>query len=433
MSAGGLGTRRHPRSPAGHGAIQFGAMRDPAFEELKRHIGFDEQDAANLRALAVTAEPLLEPILERFYRDILQHPGAQAILDEGAAQVTRLREKLAEWLRGLFCGSYDQAYWAGRTEIGRTHVRVGLPQHYVFVAMQLVWEEMERGIRQAGLADATAKLVSLHKLLVLELGLMLENYKAGYSEHIRQAEREAMQERLTEAEHLAQIGQLAASLAHEIKNPLAGISGAIQIIRDAMKPDEPHRHILDEVLRQVSRLDGTVKDLLVYARPKPPRFRKCNLDQLLARALQALREQPEIQRVRLEYVNSQRLPTIEADDNQLEQLLTNLLLNAAQASAKDGLVRLLGTPTPDGVRLVVEDHGHGMDQEVCRRATEPFFTTKAKGTGLGLPICRKIVETHGGRIAIRSAVGQGTVVSVDLPRQPPDARGGADDDPRADR
>ena len=93
---------------------------------------------------------------------------------------------------------------------------------------------------------------------------------------------------------------------------------------------------------------------------------------------------------------------------------------AAQASPRDGLVRLVTTVQPDGVRLTVEDRGFGMDEEVRRRAVEPFFTTKAKGTGLGLPICSKIVETHGGRLTIRSAPGKGTEVTVDLPRQPPD-------------
>jgi len=223
-------------------------------------------------------------------------------------------------------------------------------------------------------------------------------------------------------EHLAQIGHLAASLAHEIKNPLAGISGAIQVIRDAMKPTEPHRPILDEILRQIGRLDNTVKDLLVFARPKPPRFRKCNVQDVISGALPVWRQQPEIQRVRFEYVNSRALPTIAADENQIEQLLTNLLLNAAQASKAGGLVRLTAAPQPDGIRLSIEDRGHGMDQEVRRRAVEPFFTTKA-AHGLGLSICKKIVETHGGALAIKSVVGEGTEVIVDLPRRQPSMEG----------
>ncbi|MFH1746202.1 MAG: ATP-binding protein [Planctomycetota bacterium] len=392
-------------------------MADVNHEALKRGIGFDEQDATNLRALGTHIEPIRNELIDRFIQQILEQPAAKAALSGEPEQVTRLRHALSQWLRTLFEGRYDATYWQSRQHIGHTHVRAGIPQHTVFVAMQMLWDGLERDIRSLGLPNATARLGSLHKLLMLELSVIMASYTDSYAEYVRQTEREAVEERLTEAKHLAQIGQLAASLAHEIKNPLAGISGAIEVIRDSMKPDAQHRPILDEVLRQISRLDGTVKDLLVYARPKPPSFRKCDLEEIVARTLTVLREEPELQRVSLKHVNSHMLPTIEADENQIEQLLTNLLLNAAQASPDDGLVRLTTATQPDGVRVIVEDRGNGMDPRICQRAMEPFFTTKAKGTGLGLPICRKIAETHGGRITVRSVVGQGTEVIVDLPRQ----------------
>ena len=399
--------------------LVYGFMIDLAFEELKRYVGFDDLDAANLRALEIHVEALLPATIDGFFTRIQQSADIQALLTGGSEQLDRLRILLRGWLLKLFCGTYDAGYWKARLEAGRTHAQINLPQRHMIAGMQVIWEGLERGVRQLGLPGATAKLASLHKLLCLELAVMLDSYQESHIRQIRQIERDVMRERLTEAEHLAQIGQLAASLAHEIKNPLAGISGAIQVIRDSMASDEPHRPILDEVLRQVDRLDRTVKDLLVYARPKPPRFRKCNLQDLISHALTALREQPEMQRVRFEYVNSRRLSPIEADENQLEQLLTNLLLNAAQASPNQGLVRLTTIARPNGVRLTVEDRGHGMDEDVCRRATEPFFTTKAKGTGLGLSICQKIVETHAGQIEIHSVVSEGTEVVVDLPRQPP--------------
>jgi len=390
-------------------------MTEPDFEQLARFIGFDDQDVANLRTLGTHAAELLPNVVDRFYDAILRHPRTRAVLAGGPPQVDRLRKSLTAWLRGLFTGGFDAAYWAQRARIGRVHLQVALPQEYMVASMQLLWEELERAVRGLGLPDAAAKLASLHKLLSLELAVMLDGYRESYAEAARKLEREAVKERLTEAEHLAQIGQLAASLAHEIKNPLAGISGAIQVMRDSLPAKDRHRPILDEILRQVGRLDGTVKDLLVYARPRPPRFRKCNVNDLITRLVTVLREQPEMQRVQFEYVNSQKLPLIEADENQIEQLLTNLLLNAAQASPDEGLVRLTSAAGGGGVRLTVEDRGTGMDEEVRRRASEPFFTTKAKGTGLGLPICHKIVEAHGGKLSIRSVVGEGTEVVVDLP------------------
>ena len=106
---------------------------------------------------------------------------------------------------------------------------------------------------------------------MLDLAVMLESYQESYAEQVRRSERSAVEEKLTRAEHLAEIGQLAASLAHEIKNPLAGISGAIQVFRDTMPHNNPHRPILTEILGQINRLDATVKDLLLYARPLPPK------------------------------------------------------------------------------------------------------------------------------------------------------------------
>jgi signal transduction histidine kinase len=406
---------------------------EAAFKDMKNYIAFGTRDAANLRALGPHVRPHLPDVVTRFYREVQRHPRTRGVLSEGSEQVQRLRGALTEWLESLFCGRYDEEYCQQHAQIGRVHARAGLPQHFMFTAMEVVWQELSKAVRQADPPNAEAGLRSLHKLLTLETGIMLESYRESCAAEIRQFERNAVRERLTQAEQLAQMGHLAASLAHEIKNPLAGISGAIQVIRDGMDLQDQWRPILEEVLRQVNRLDGTVKDLLVYARPKPPRFQRCKLNRLIERVLTVLSRELDLQRVRLEYVNSRQLP-LYADEAQIEQLVMNLLHNAAHASPDGGLVRVITTSKADGFQLVVEDQGHGMDQETCQRAFEPFFTTKARGTGLGLPICRKIVDAHGGTISIRSAVGQGTTVTVRLPRYPPASSGAMDDDhPRTDR
>jgi signal transduction histidine kinase len=291
-------------------------------------------------------------------------------------------------------------------------------------AVLAVWQELGQLIRSQPVSGKSAKLASLHKLLTIETGLMLESYRESQIAQVRQVERDAMQARLREAEQLAQIGQLAASLAHEIKNPLAGISGAIQVIRASLKESDPHWPVLGEVLRQISRLDRSVKDLLVYARPKPPQYQRCDLRRAMERVLTLLRKEPEFERVRFEHRIPAGVPPIAADEHQLEQLLMNLLLNAAQASPSGGVVRLLTAAQDGRVRVVVEDRGCGMTLEVARRAMEPFFTTKARGTGLGLPICQKIVEAHGGTLSIHSVPGEGTEVTVELMPHPPAAPAG---------
>ncbi len=405
-----------------------------AFEEMKQYLGFGEADAANLAALADLVVPQLPRVVARFYQEVNAHPETRAVLSGGPAQAEALRRKLSEWLRGLFSGRYDAEYCRERAQVGRTHVRVGLPQHYMFAAMEVIWQELRAIIAGLPGCDQEAKLAALHKLLTIETGLMLESYRESYTAQVRQVERDAMWARLREAEQLAQIGQLAASLAHEIKNPLAGISGAIQVIRANLKQTDPHWPVLGEVLRQINRLDRSVKDLLVFARPKPPQYQWCDLPRAIERVLDLLRKEPEFERIRFEYSLPRDLPPIAADEHQLEQLLMNLLLNAAQASAPGGLVRLSVAARDGGVRIVVQDRGCGMSADVLRRTFEPFFTTKARGTGLGLPICRKIVEAHGGKIAIASEPGAGTEVAVDLLQHPPRADAGVlDEHSRADR
>ena len=163
---------------------------------------------------------------------------------------------------------------------------------------------------------------------------MLESYKDSYSEQIRELERGAMEAKLMRAEHLAEIGQLAASLAHEIKNPLAGISGAIQIIGESLSGDSPYRSVVRDILRQISRLDATVKDLLLYARPSLPQPRVCELAKLIPRVLTLLREEPAIQRVNVEFEGASAGATVYADEGQIEQLLMNLIINAAHATTE---------------------------------------------------------------------------------------------------
>ncbi|TWT40939.1 Globin-coupled histidine kinase [Phycisphaerae bacterium RAS1] len=391
------------------------AVSPAVLTELMDFVGFGPADAQNLRQLGPMVTPFFGAIVDRFYQEIARHPGAAGVIQD-ADQLSRLHEKLHEWLRTLFCGNYDAEYARRRSEIGRVHVRVGLAQHYMFAGMEVVWQELESRARTAAIPDVDSKLRSLHKLLTIETGIMLENYKGTYTEQVRQTERDAVQEQLTRAEHLAQIGQLAASLAHEIKNPLAGISGAIQVIREGIAPDDPRRPILAEVLRQIDRLDGTVKDLLEYARPRPPRFKSCDLQRVIDRVLTVLRAEPELRRVSVRFENSSA-PPIMADESQIEQLVMNLVLNAVQASADGRTVMIATSAQPRTVELAVIDQGHGMDPVVARRAAEPFFTTKAKGTGLGLPICEKIVEMHGGTLGIDTAVGEGTTVTVRLPRE----------------
>ncbi len=381
---------------------------------MKRYLDFDAEDEANLRGLREPLAPALPVVAKAFYDAVRASREAKRIFTGGDEQIARQHRMLESWLAELFVGTYDEAHFSNSSRVGAVHVEVRLPQHFMIIAMEVVRAQLERHISRLGVPKAEAKIRSLDKLLAMELGAMLEAYKTQYSVRIRTRERKAMEEQLTKAEHMAQLGRLAASLAHAIKNPLAGISGAIQVIRGTMSADNPHRAIIDEMFAQIDRLDATVRDLLGYARPRALNRTSVDLNELIARVLNVLREEPTLRRMRVVHQRKSELPRIMADERQLEQVVMNLLLNAGDASSEGSRITI--TTSFDGnIRMEIADQGIGMTPEELVRAFEPFHTTKTKGTGLGLPICQQIVDAHEGRIHIESKRHVGTTVTIELP------------------
>lgn len=392
-------------------------MSSELFHEMKSYLQFGEHDAAALAAIRSRIAPQFPEVVELFYARLLQHPGASAVFRGDEAMMARLRRTLLAWLDELFGGTYDNAYFESRCRIGRTHVRVELPQHYMFMAMNVVRLELSTRIRRISLPkpELDTTLNALHKLLDLELAIMNQTYREDLVRQMQDLERAHYEQRISEAEHLASIGQLAASLAHEIKNPLAGISGAIQVLGAGMAADHPHREIIAESLRQIDRLDAAVRDLLIYARPKPPEKSRVDLAELIGHVLVLLREEPAFRHVRVLCENMETPCLVQADEAQLHQVISNLLLNAAHACERGGTIRCRLDEADALVRLTVEDNGCGMASDVLVRVFEPFYTTKARGTGLGLSICKRIVEAHRGAMDIESKIGKGTRVTVEIP------------------
>jgi two-component system NtrC family sensor kinase len=239
-------------------------------------------------------------------------------------------------------------------------------------------------------------------------------------------------QRLAHAERLASLGELAASVAHEIKNPLAGIAGAIRILAEDMPARDPRKEIMGEILAQIRRLDGTVRDLLTFARPGGPELGPCALHQVLDRVLLVLAEDPSAANVRVVREYQSDLPPVSADGKLLEQVFFNLLLNAVQAMGGHGTITLRtalgeasatwadGAPLGRHVEVRVIDTGPGIPAHLLREIFTPFFTTKPRGIGLGLAITRRIVEDHGGRIGGENLPGQGAVFRICLPLETSD-------------
>ncbi|MFQ5429038.1 MAG: ATP-binding protein [Phycisphaerae bacterium] len=392
-------------------------MSADLFRSMKAYVGFAEEDARTLADLKHLLRPCFRGIVTKFYEAVARDPCARTILQARPGRREGLEQTLWVWLNELFSGRYGEAYFENRCTIGRMHVQVELPQHYMFTAMNVIRLMLEERILALDPQTAPRRLAALHKILDLELAIMNETYREDLIRHMKIAEHTEYEAKLSASEHLAAVGQLAASLAHEIKNPLAGISGAIQILGAGLAGDHPHKEIITEVLNQIDRLDAAVKDVLVYARPKPPDPARVNLGRALERALLLFRAQPAFRGVNVTCEDLSGEYIVEVDETQIQQVFANLILNAAHACESGGRIFCRIGREDGRVRVTIEDDGIGIPEEILPRVFEPFFTTKAKGTGLGLPICRRIIEAHHGTLELQSEAGGGTRVTVLLPGQ----------------
>ena len=222
---------------------------------------------------------------------------------------------------------------------------------------------------------------------------------------------------ISRAEHLAALGELATGLAHEIRNPLAGIAGVFEIIGRDLPATSPARAVVKDVRQEIARINHIVTDLLQTARPHPPRVRRSDLNTTVEHGVMLGRLQAAAKSTEIVFTKDPTLPEVEHDSDQFHQVVLNLLLNALQATEDQGKVAV--TVKSRGLFAVVEvaDNGRGIAPEHLPNIFRPFYTTKGDGTGLGLSLAKRIVEDHHGTIDVTSTVGQGTTFSVLLPLQ----------------
>jgi PAS domain S-box-containing protein len=221
-------------------------------------------------------------------------------------------------------------------------------------------------------------------------------------------------ERLLEQEGLARLGAMAAVVAHEVRNPLAAARGALQVIGPRVTA-EGDRRILGDVAERLSRLDGLVEDILLYARPRPLVLAETDLVDLARRALAELRSDPQATGLELALERPAARCRSRVDAAALQRALLNLLRNAAQATGGRGRIEVAVERAGNSCRLRVRDRGPGIPEDVRGRIFEPFFTTKHKGSGLGLATARRTVELHDGFLQLLPAPGGGTDAVIDLP------------------
>jgi PAS domain S-box-containing protein len=242
-------------------------------------------------------------------------------------------------------------------------------------------------------------------------------------------EKNRMQAVLQRAAQISLVGELAAGLAHEVKNPLAGIQGTVDILIRRRDPNDPEREVLEGIRHEVTRIDGTVRALLDRARPRAVSTKQTSLTELTLKAVTVARSQAisaaaRGRRIKVEFQAPAEDIVLEADAPQIEDAVLNLIINAIEAIDDGGRItvgiRQQDTEdTGEEAVIEVEDTGHGISEKDMSLIFNPFYTTTKGGTGLGLPAVRRIARAHGGRVEATSTPGQGSVFRIHLPLNSP--------------
>jgi len=235
-------------------------------------------------------------------------------------------------------------------------------------------------------------------------------------------ERRRVEEALQRAEQLKMVGELAAGLAHEIKNPLAGIKGSIQVLVETSDIAEEDRSLILKAIDEIKRIETLLKSLLNFAKPPKLQLMPTDVNDLLDKAVALSMKHPALSRGGSKAINVLKdfdpdLHEIMADPMQLQQVFLNLMFNAIEAMPQGGAlaVKTLLDDTGHMLHIAISDSGKGMDSLMRDQIFQPFFTTKRKGSGLGLSICQRLVDQHEGTISVESAPGKGTVFTIVLP------------------
>jgi signal transduction histidine kinase len=256
-----------------------------------------------------------------------------------------------------------------------------------------------------------------------ELGIATRGFDATLAALRRsQAELEAFyRERMVRADRFAAVGEIATGLAHEIKNPLAGLSGALELLAEDLAKDPRQAEIVVEMRHQVARLTHTMESLLSFARPAKAKLRATDVNGSLEKVLFLVNQQCRGRNVTVRPLLGEALPTVMADPFQLEQVFLNICLNAIQAmaTAGGGTLGVTSRAGDGNVVVEIEDTGPGIPSDLRAQVFKPFFTTKREGNGLGLAISARIIAEHGGHIGYRCPPTGGTIFTVTLQQARP--------------
>jgi len=236
----------------------------------------------------------------------------------------------------------------------------------------------------------------------------------------RAEERMRLKEQLSRVERMSAMGEMAAGISHEIRNPLGIIRSSAELLKKKVAKIDPSNALPDIIVEEANRLNGIITDFINFARPRSPKLNPCRLDDVIEKTLTFLAPQIEGRGYTIERAYQNPLPDIMGDAPMLHQSLLNLFINAMQAMPNGGHIRVGLRAEAGRVRIEIDDAGQGIPAGLAEKIWDPFFTTKDKGTGLGLGIVKNIIEAHGGSIRIANREPQGARVAIELPVRTPE-------------
>jgi signal transduction histidine kinase len=373
------------------------------YQDLQKYVGWTAEDAQYIKRVSAVVDPQIPLLIDDYYAEIKRHPSASKVITGGDAQVERLKGTLRAWLGQLFVGKYDSSYVLARWQVGLRHVEIGLDQVYTNVALSRIRNGLIEVLCNSwtgSQAELTLTLKALNRLLDLDLAIIEDAYQYEFLQRQKRIER------------LVVLGQMASGIAHELRNPLNVVRTSIFFLKNAKNASAEKRdEHLERMARQVAIANDVITALSDFAKLPLPTTEPVHVRDLLSDVLASV-ELPK--RVSSSISCDDTMPAIIGDRRQLAIVFGNLVRNAVDAMPQGGELQL--RTVPDGTCLCVEirDTGHGISPEDIHRIFEPFFSTKARGIGLGLAITKAIVENHRGQLQVTSQPGQGTCFTVRL-------------------
>jgi PAS domain S-box-containing protein len=311
-----------------------------------------------------------------------------------------------------FCKIYK---YSREELIGKNHGEIFKSGFHTEEYLDNIWESIQQGKVWKGEICNKAKDGTLYWVDTTIIPYL--NFDGKAYKHISIqydiTEKKKTEEMLLKSEKLSLVGELAAGLAHEIRNPLTTIKGLVQVLQDTTED----KKVLysDIILNEIDRINYIVSEFMVLAKPHAIYFNECNLTEILKKVIYLLEAEANLKNVVIMNDIANEDVILHGEKNQLTQVFVNLIKNAMEALPNGGIIRVSTSVVTDKIKISIEDNGVGMTEEQVKRIGEPFYTTKATGTGLGLMVSYKIIQNHKGSISVKSELNKGTTFDIILP------------------